>query len=306
MAPPTALQRTSDERWVTFANARRSGGRWIARVREEPSLVAAIRRVPARADDADDDYAARLTALLEAPPPEAGTGVSMAWPVDLLHDLDGRIVGYLAVDHRPEVNVRLSDFLEPAARAEVAPLATRRHLLRAGRNTATAVAALHHAGHGGLTLRNLRLDDRSRIRVIRVDELTPRASLLVRQQDLWLLHGIVHNLVEGRPWSIERDLIALLAQAEGGDLPTAAAWFHALRAAEKALPPGAYPVVRERPTTVRITTRTPRDPVLDTVTADLPAWPSAADRPGPNGGPEPTGTDRPAVRPPNTVLIRTG
>ena len=240
---PTALQRTSDERWLTLEVVTRERGRLVARVKEEPRQAAVVRW------NADHDYEAHVRTLLDTPPPTGGPGVHIAWPVDLLHDLDVRIVGYTSARASVGTSFPLAHYLDPARRATIAPLATRRHHLRVARNTATAIAALHHVGHGRIRGRNLRLDDRARIVVVRTDELVPGTTPTMRAEDERRLGNLVARLVGGRPWAGDPELIALLERAADRTRPPAPAseWFHVLRSVEKGLPgePAAAPAAQE-------------------------------------------------------------
>lgn len=229
---PTALQRTSDERWVTLDLVAREEHRALARILEEPQQAAVVRL------DHGQPYDRHLRRLLATPPPEPGAGVHVAWPVDLLHDLDARAVGYAAPRPGPGTTVPLADFVDPARRAEIAPLATRRHLLRVARNTATATAALHHSGHGRIRGRQFRLDDRARVVVVRVDELVGEASPTVLADDRRRFGWLVVRLLGGRPWASDGHLADLIRRVHDPSAAAAPAeeWFFALRVAERALP----------------------------------------------------------------------
>lgn len=235
---PTSLQRTSDERWVTLDLVSHDERRALARVCDVPEVAAVVR------SGTDIDYDAHLRRLLSTPPPDAGPGVRISWPVDLLHDLDAVAVGYVVQRIAAPASFGLAEFLDPVRRAEIAPLATHRHLLRVARNVATALAALHHAGHGGLRTRHLRVDDRARIIVVRTDELRPDVPEVVRSEDLGWLGRLVLGLLDGQPGVREGTLGSLLARVSdrGTSPPTAEEWFHALRAAEASL--SARPDVR--------------------------------------------------------------
>ena len=227
---PTALQRISDERWVTLDVVTRERGRLVARVAEAPDLAAVVRW------SADEDYDRHLRQLLASPPPDSGPGIHITWPTDLLHDLDARVVGYLAPRITGRSTFPLADFLDPTRRAEIAPMATRRHQLRVARNIATAIAALHHAGHGRVRGRHLRLDDRARVIVVRSDELVSAADDGTIADDERRLGYLIQRLVGGRPWTSGGQLGVLLARDAGRSRTSAETWFHALRDAERNLP----------------------------------------------------------------------
>lgn len=229
---PTALQRISDERWVTLDVVTRQKGRLIAAIEEFPDLAAVVRWA------GDEEYGHHLRRLLAATPPAAGPGVHLAWPVDLLHDLDARIVGYVAPRVTGRKTFPLADYLDPAKRAGIAPLATRRHHLRVARNVATAVAALHHAGHGRIRGRHFRVDDRAGVVLVRADELAVDVPPAIITDDERRLSHVIGTLIGGQPYATGGSLGQhLRAMGEKGhEPPTAAEWFHAIREAEQALP----------------------------------------------------------------------
>jgi hypothetical protein len=228
---PTALQRTSDERWVTLELLAHDGPRGIARIAEEPQQTAVLRL------DAGDGYDAHLRALLADPPPDPGPHVALTWPVDLLHDLDGRVRGYTARRTASAGSVPLADLADPARRVQVAPGATRRHLVRVARSTATAVAALHHAGYAGVRTDMVRVDDAARAILVRLDELVPAGGTAAVAEDRARLADLVRRLLAGQPWALGGELGPLLRAGarSGHEAPTAADWFHALRDAEHRL-----------------------------------------------------------------------
>jgi hypothetical protein len=229
---PTALQRTSDERWVTLQVVARDGDRAVARVAEAPEQNAVVRA------SAGEAYDAHLRRLIASPPPDAGRHVHLAWPVDLLHDLDGTVVGYTSLRPSTTSSVPLADFADPVRRTEVAPLTTRHHVLRVARNVATATAALHYAGHGRIRGGQFRVDPEGDVVVVRIDELASAAGAAIRQDDEVRLGHLMVRLLSGQPWAAHGELADLLARASGArrDAPPAQAWFFALREAERALP----------------------------------------------------------------------
>src|ERR1700741_4504181 len=102
----------------------------------DPTLVAKLYRDPTLA------RARKLARMVEAPP--ALAGASLAWPVDLLTDLNGgRFAGFLMP--RAE-GPRLFELYNPVSRRRSAPLFDWGLLHRAGASLAAAFDALH--GHG--------------------------------------------------------------------------------------------------------------------------------------------------------------
>src|SRR5688572_22140836 len=114
-------------------------------VAEDPSSLAVVERPPRLA--APGEYGARLRALL-AVVPAAPPGVTLRWPTDLLHDLDGEVIGYLHRASHGDAVVDITVFADPVLRPAVAPAATWQHRLRATRNACAAVGALHIEGVG--------------------------------------------------------------------------------------------------------------------------------------------------------------
>ncbi|HSU13902.1 energy transducer TonB [Longimicrobium sp.] len=88
---------------------------------------------------------ARKVARMIDVPPALPPGVSIAWPTDLLTDLNGgRFAGFLMP--RAE-GPRIFEFYNPISRRRTAPLFDYAWLHRAGRNLAAAFDALHAAGY---------------------------------------------------------------------------------------------------------------------------------------------------------------
>ena len=103
----------------------------------DPSLVAKLYRQPTL------ERARKLARMIDAPP--ALAGASLAWPVDLLTDLNGgRFAGFLMPR---AVGPRLFELYNPVSRRKVAPLFDWRMLHRAGASLAAAFDALHAAGY---------------------------------------------------------------------------------------------------------------------------------------------------------------
>ena len=233
---PTALQRTSDERWVSLEFVAWDNSRGVARIAEAPDHAAVVHSLPPAA------YEQRMASLLSSPPPDPGRGVHMSWPVDLLHDLEGHVVGYTARRHRSGRTWPLADFVQPALRATIAPMSTRRHLLRVARNVAAAAAALHHAGHANIHGRQFRVDDRADIVVVAIDELLPAVGSNRISEDERRLANLMVRLLGGHPWpedevAVSASLPVLLRTASnrGATSIPAQGWFHAIRATERTL-----------------------------------------------------------------------
>jgi hypothetical protein len=109
----------------------------VLRVPGEDGLVAKLYREPTL------ERARKLARMIEAPPALEG-GAALAWPVDLLTDLNGgRFAGFLMP--RAE-GPRIFEFYNPVARRRAAPLCDWGRLHRAGVSLAAAFDALH--GHG--------------------------------------------------------------------------------------------------------------------------------------------------------------
>lgn len=88
------------------------------------------------------EHVARLDAMLAAPP----AGEHFTWPLELLRDDGGRVVGYLMA-RVPADRVSIAELFQPRTRRTHAPAFTYRDLLRTGRGLAAALQALHDRGH---------------------------------------------------------------------------------------------------------------------------------------------------------------
>ncbi|CAN5882712.1 hypothetical protein BH24ACT15_BH24ACT15_25120 [soil metagenome] len=228
-----ALQRTSDEQWVTLQPVAREDGRVVARV-ESASRLAAVVRI-----DGGAAYESRLRDLLASPPPHGGRGVHIAWPIDLLHDLDGTIVGYTARRHTSRHTLPLAAFADPDRRVKISPQVTRRRLVRIARNVATATAALHHAGHAGITGRQFRIDENDIVAVVRVDDLQRLNGTSQQTYDEQRLANVMRRLLGVQEWETHPGLAALIDGSKTADGTTATAqeWFFALREALAGMAP---------------------------------------------------------------------
>ena len=116
----------------------------ILSVVSHPSIVAKIYHRPG------PTQALKLSAMLANPPDDPmadQSHISIAWPIDRLTAAspDRRFVGYIM----PRVTGALPVFqyYNPASRRKHAPLFTYQYLLRAARNLAAAVHALHNRGY---------------------------------------------------------------------------------------------------------------------------------------------------------------
>lgn len=229
-AVPGGLQRTSDERWLTLSDAREvASGRWHATIAEEPASVAIVLGHPAAG------LRGTLEALLARPVP-AAAGTRVIAPLDLLHDLDAEVVGWVVTGPEPRFEVTLATFLDPGRRAAVAPGSTWRHLLRAARNLAGLTAAVHDAGHAGaLPAAGLRVDDRARVTLWRPEALVVDAGDADRLRDWRELARLQRRLLDAP--ATTGALAALLERcdATASRLPSPSEWTRALRAAESAL-----------------------------------------------------------------------
>ena len=140
------LQReyTGEEITVSAADLLGAGGEArILSVVSHPTLVAKLYHRPG------PTQALKLSAMLANPPEDPmadQSHISIAWPVDRLTTTSNpHFVGYLM----PRVGGALPVFqyYNPASRRKYAPLFTYQYLLRAARNLAAAVRALHIRGY---------------------------------------------------------------------------------------------------------------------------------------------------------------
>jgi DNA-binding helix-hairpin-helix protein with protein kinase domain len=113
-------------------------------VKGRPALAAKIYHRPT------PDRAAKLTAMLRNPPEKPSVGleqISIAWPSELLlkSDASGQMVGFLM----PLIQgaTAIIDVYHPKTRRKKHPLFNYRYLLRAARNLAACVGALHARGY---------------------------------------------------------------------------------------------------------------------------------------------------------------
>ena len=141
------------------------GGSLVAKVYHEPT----------------EEYARKLAVMLANPPddPMAAQGqLSIAWPIDLLRDAEGRrgIVGYLmprASGVRP-----LFTFYNPSTRRRQCPLSNYFYLHRTARNLAAAVRALHARGYviGDINESNILVTETALVTLVDTDSFQVRDS----------------------------------------------------------------------------------------------------------------------------------
>jgi DNA-binding helix-hairpin-helix protein with protein kinase domain len=117
----------------------------------------------------------KVATMIEYPPvdPTRPEHVSLVWPSDLVLDDDGRFVGFVMprVDRRDFIEIhRLTN---PSDRAEASRSFTWEYLVATAANLATAVVALHDAGHvaGDLNERNILVDRRALVTLVDCDSM---------------------------------------------------------------------------------------------------------------------------------------
>ncbi len=142
----------------------RGGEAAIYAVPGEPDLAAKVYHRPT------PEHADKLAALLAERPPEAvGGRVSVAWPTARLLGPGGEVVGCLM----PRVSNarRVCELFNPRARGRICPLFHYGYLLRAARNLAAAVGALHERGHviGDLNESNVLVSPRAFVTLVDAD-----------------------------------------------------------------------------------------------------------------------------------------
>jgi hypothetical protein len=156
------------------AAALASGGEGcIYPVPQDPSLLAKIYHQPSI-------ERSRKLALMVARPiddPMAAQGhVSIAWPIDLLRDLDrrGEIVGF--VMRRVNDVFPIVNFYNPSGRRQSCPLFNWRYLHQTARNLAAAFAAIHKRGDlvADVNSRNILASPRALITLVDTDSFQVR------------------------------------------------------------------------------------------------------------------------------------
>jgi DNA-binding helix-hairpin-helix protein with protein kinase domain len=152
----------------------RAGGASVYAVPDHPDLAAKIYHNPTA------EHAGKLAALLAAPPVLAATTghVGVAWPVSRLLEAgaERRVAGYLLP--RLEQAPLLWEVYNPEARQQVNPQFHYGSLLRAARNLAGVVAALHQSGYviGDLNESNVVVTPQALVTLTDVDSFQVRAG----------------------------------------------------------------------------------------------------------------------------------
>ncbi len=136
----------------------------------EPRLVAKVYHQPSRL------RAAKLRAMLASPPrdPADGSGhVSIVWPRELIFDSTGLPIGFLMPRIDFSRAIPLLHLYNPADRVQRAPGFTWRYLLRALRNLASVVDALHARGYvvGDLNESNVLVSDSALVTLVDCDSI---------------------------------------------------------------------------------------------------------------------------------------
>lgn len=115
----------------------------VYRVRGQADHLAKIYEGPAL-----PEYGKKLVWMRDHPPEDPTLEVghaSLAWPVDLLYDAQGKLAGYLMPYIRDAAP--LLEVFNPRRRAITLPEFDRRYLYRAARNLAVSLQALHERGY---------------------------------------------------------------------------------------------------------------------------------------------------------------
>ena len=120
---------------------------------------------------------AKLAAMLREPPTKTAFRSSVAWPIDLIRDERGRVVGYL-MDHVEGIS--LATLCVPQGRLNQAPGMTWYHIHALGVNVAEVIAEVHGLGHvvGDLREKNILTNARSLVTLIDCDsfQITEQAT----------------------------------------------------------------------------------------------------------------------------------
>ena len=165
------LQRASSGRPLSFsrASALTCGGEGcIYPVPQDFSLLAKIYHEP------NQERARKLTCMVAHPldDPMASHGhVSVAWPIDLLRDVDrrGQVVGFLM--RRVSDLIPIVNFYNPGGRRQSCPLFSWYYLHQTARNLAAAFVAVHKAGDlvADVNSRNILASQRALVTLVDTD-----------------------------------------------------------------------------------------------------------------------------------------
>ncbi|HVE93792.1 MAG TPA: hypothetical protein VNB24_02640 [Acidimicrobiales bacterium] len=150
----------------------------------EPGLAVKLYRAD-RAGRAE-----KLRAMAETGPPTEVSSGRLAWPSDLVIGADGSIRGFVMERFDPRRYRPLHQVYNPLTRRAVAPGFDTRYLLRAARNLASTVAAVHAAGAvvGDLNESNVLVDAQGNVALVDCD------SFQIVDDE-----GTVHSCPVGKP-----------------------------------------------------------------------------------------------------------
>jgi formylglycine-generating enzyme required for sulfatase activity len=183
------LQRRSNKQKINIEESYLLGSGGEAKIyllRHDQSLVAKIYHNPT------DERSRKLTIMIDNPPdnPILENGQRLiAWPLDLLLNNQGQIVGFLM---QRLVNMKsIFNFYNPSMRRKEFPLFNYLYLHRIARNLATAVHALHKRGYviGDLNESNIFVSNTALVTMIDTD------SFQVPDSN----RGIVYRCPVGKP-----------------------------------------------------------------------------------------------------------
>ena len=156
----------------------RGGEAEIYQVAGQPGWLAKIYSGQTR-----PEYPRKLAWMRDHPPEDPTLPLghhSLAWPVDLLYDSRRNLVGYLMPQIREAV--LMLEVFNPKLRAQVLPDFDVRYLLRAARNLAGALGALHERGYvvGDLNESNVLVTPSALITLIDTDSFQVREETRLR------------------------------------------------------------------------------------------------------------------------------
>jgi DNA-binding helix-hairpin-helix protein with protein kinase domain len=223
----------------------RGGEALVYRVHGQPALVAKVYT------KAHPGYEHKLQWMRGNPPADPNRALghpSIAWPEDLLRDVNGRLVGF-TMPFVPGA-VPALDVLSPRRRAQVLPAFDRRYLHRTARNLALAVHALHSGDYviGDLNQSNVLVMPSALVTVIDTDSFQvrePRPAQIVIYPCPVGKPDYTPPELQGQPFAgmvrlPEHDLFALAVLLfqllMEGSHPFRGAW----------LPPGDPPTLEEK------------------------------------------------------------